>query len=306
MLKGKSLLFPFFLESQSMKLTVRIILAFLLAALGISYFSHCFDFELKLYETKLTPYFFSGIVARVLLALYFVTAIFWLLGKFSKFLSLLTLLLLAIPLYFGVWHNIEPQIIEIDAFNYFPSWFPVPILVIGLVATIISFYISSPSTTNAHWLKLVKYTLATGSVVIVFVVNPLFLDEFTDESRIFDSTEIGEVELAEKTTYPQLRAYFSTSCPYCEMASKRLKLLEKNYRGFPEVKLYFLGDEERVQWFFDDTHTQFDYEIMETGRFLRITGGSFPQFIYMNQSQAKLMYSGRTFNYGSPKTILAN
>jgi len=141
---------------------------------------------------------------------------------------------------------------------------------------------------------------------VVFVVHPLFLDEFTDESNKFEMGQIGEVELDKKIPSPQLRAYFSTSCPYCEMASKRLKVLEKNYQGFPQVKLYFLGDEERVQWFFEDTRTKFDYEIMETGTFLRITGGSFPKFVYLNQEEGKLLYTGRTFNYGSPKIISAN
>jgi len=289
-----------------MKLIIRITLALLLVLVGASFFSHCFDFELKLYETNLTPYFYSGVVARIVLSLYFVLAVFWLAGKPSKFLSILTLLWMLLPLYFIVIDKSQSQIIQVSALSFLPSFSEVPLLLAGVVLACISFVFKMRSFTSSLWLQLTKYIVAAGSVAVVFVVHPLFLDEFTDESNKFEMGQIGEVELDKKIPSPQLRAYFSTSCPYCEMASKRLKLLEKNYQGFPQVKLYFLGDEERVQWFFEDTRTKFDYEIMETGTFLRITGGSFPKFVYLNQEEGKLLYTGRTFNYGSPKIISAN
>ena len=59
-----------------MKLILRLLIVFTFVVLGISFWNHLLDFELKLYETHLTPYVFSGFLARLLLSLYFVLALF--------------------------------------------------------------------------------------------------------------------------------------------------------------------------------------------------------------------------------------
>ncbi len=286
-----------------MKLIARIYIVIALSTLGFLFFQSCFDFELKLYETGLTSYFISGIVARILLSLYFVLSVFWLLGKANRIIKLLSAILFFIPLYFFLFDSLQNEIIvNYMAFNV-TKWIQVPLILLGLISLFFASKSGREFLPQKLWIKLTKYLFATGLVVLVFVINPLFLDEFTDESQAFVTTEILQGDLGEIAKKTELRAYFSTSCQYCEMASKKLMLLQKKYSGFPEVKLYFFGSQEGVNWFLEDTKTEFEYEIMETEKFLKITSGSFPKFISIKDSSANLLYSGRTFNYLSPQII---
>ena len=286
-----------------MKFIARFYIALLFGLIGFSFFQNCFDFELKLYETWLSPYFVSGIISRILLSFYFVVSVFWIFGKSCKLVSVVSIILALIPIYFFVFDSIRDEIIAINPILNLPSTFQIVLPLIGLFSVFVVSKRPLKILEGNLWATLTKYVLSVAMITIVFVVNPLFLDEFTDESAPFSSTEIQQIDLGEIGNRPEISAYFSTSCPYCEMASKRLKLLERNYSGFPEVKLFFLGSQERVNWFFEDTRTKFNYEILETEHFLRVTEGSFPKFIYFNKGEAALFYSGRTFNYYTPYSI---
>ena len=286
-----------------MNFIVKSYITIILGITGFSLVQNCFEFELKLYETYLTPYFLSGVVARVVLSLYFVIALFWMFGKASRIIKIATLFLVSLPIYFFVFDVLKDEIIVLSTLFNFSSGLQIPFFLLGFVAVIFAGKNSFSFLPNHLWVPLTKYFCSIGMIVIVFVANPLFLDEFTDESQPFGSAKILESELGEISTDTELRAYFSTSCPYCEMAGKRLMLLKKNYANFPRVKLYFLGTQEGVDWFFEDTKTEFDFEIMETEQFLRITSGSFPKFIHIKNGTPNLLYSGRTFNYLSPNII---
>lgn len=280
-------------------------IAGILFLLGFTFFQNCFEFELKLYESHLTSYYFAGLSARILISLYFVATSFWLLQPRTKLLKPVTFVLFMIAIYLELMSMLTDPIIQMDMLIFIPSFLHIWVLIVGVVMLSIFGTKKTPNHSKARVWLVSNLVLSAGAVAIVFILNPLFLDEFTNESQPFGSTEILETDLEDMERKSELRAYFSTSCPYCEMASKRLMVLSKNYPNFPPVKLYFFGSQEGVDWFLEDTKTEFDFEIMETEQFLRITSGSFPKFIHIKNGSPNLLYSGRTFNYLSPDVISA-
>ncbi len=269
-----------------------------LLIISIFLFINFTQFELKTYESGVSSYFYSGIVSRISISLLIVCSIFLFLHKASKLITILSITSLAlagfiifiepsnpfISLYYGLLISSKIKLATLFILSFF-----------GLILTY--FY---PHRKKLKRLPIVisKYLLTIGLVTVLFAFNPLFPEEFQDISikslTKNQQTALKEIEATESN---KLIAFFTTSCPYCELAAKKLTLLSKNEPLFPEIIIYFAGSEEGVASFFQDTETNFDYEIIKTKTFLQITEGSFPKMVLFSKEKNPIYLSGRSFNY---------
>lgn len=269
-----------------------------LLLISIFLFNDFTQFELKTYESGISSYFFSGIFSRLIISLLLICSVFLWFHKSNKLISVIAIVTIAVVGYilfidsgnsdvslnYGTLISSKIKLIILFLFSFF-----------GLV---LSYFYPHKKKLNSLPIILSKHILSIGLVTVLFAFNPLFPEEFQDISikSLTESQQDGIAKI-EATDSNKLMAFFTTSCPYCELAAKKLTLLSKNEQEFPEVKIYFAGSEEGVANFFKDTKTRFDYQLIETKTFLQITKGSFPKMIFYSKDKSPIYLSGRSFNY---------
>jgi thiol-disulfide isomerase/thioredoxin len=288
-----------------MKIILRLLIGVLLLFIGFSLSYDCSNFELKLYELNFTSFYFSGIIARILIILYFVVGIFLILHRTTKalFFSAFALIFLIISFFF--YDTFTQEIIVFNPLIIFNKSITIILLFLSVVLLFFSFSREELIKLKKLPIKISKYLLSLGAIVFVFVSNPVFVEEFqelTEASFVYEEDSLKALNQSDPN---ELAAFFSTACPYCELAAKRLMVLSKQNKNFPKIKVYFIGSEEGIEWFFEETNTRFEYQVLKQEDFLNITSGSYPKFILFNNSEPSLYYSGRTFNYTTP-TILSS
>jgi thiol-disulfide isomerase/thioredoxin len=279
-----------------MKLFLSISLSFILAITGVYYFNNCNTLELKIYETGISNYFLSGICSRILISLYFVIAILILFKNKSTLIKITTLLILIVPIYFSIYDELNDEFFRISILkNNLLSIF---IYLIGLI--LFRLYIKKLPKKKSF--IILQYVISIIVITFLFIKNPLFPEEFLNLSEIYPSDKTEHITKINKNKY-QIIAFFSTACPYCEKASKKLKILQRKNPNFSNTKIYFIGTENGVKTFFNETNTLFNYEIINIKTFIDITNGSYPKFVVIKDSIPKLILDGRSFNYLAPSLI---
>lgn len=256
------------------------------------------EFELKTYESGISSYFFSGIISRLLLCILIVSAVFIFLHRANKAIPIIAIVSLSI-IGFVVFFGSNNSIISLTPSFIFSSKLKLAsVFILSYFGLILTYFYPHRKKLKSLSLVLSKYILSIGLITVLFAFNPLFPEEFQDISiKSLTNNQQKALLKIEATESDKLMAFFTTSCPYCELAAKKLSLLAKNESHFPEIFIYFAGSEEGVASFFQDTKTKFDYQLIETNTFLKITEGSFPKMIVYSKDKSPVYLSGKSFNY---------
>lgn len=264
------------------------------------------DFELKTYESGIASYYFSGIVSRLIPSLIAVCGVFLFFHKSSKFISSVSIFSLLLAGFVLFIEPSEAQIALPLAFIFTSKLKLMLLFGLSFIGLILTYFYPHHKKMKGLPVVISKFVLAIGLVTIIFAFHPLFPEEFQDitTKSLNETQELG----IEKLNAPSktLLAFFTTSCPYCEQAARKLSLLAKKEANFPEIKIYFAGTEEGVSDFFKYTHTSFPYQIIPQGHFMEITEGSFPKMLIYAQDGSPIYLSGRSFNYAAPQLIIDN
>jgi len=276
-----------------------------LLIISIFLFNNFAQFELKTYESGISSYFLSGIVSRISVSLLVVCGIFLILHKASKLISTISIVTLALV---GCIVFLKPSnsIITLTYGFFISSKFKLAALfVLSVFGIILTYFYPRRKSLKKLPVVISKYLLSIGLITVLFAINPLFPEEFQDISikSLTKNQQDGMMNI-EANESNKLMAFFTTSCPYCELAAKKLSLLSRNEPEFPEIKIYFAGTEEGVANFFNDTKTDFNYQIIEIETFLKITEGSFPKMILYSTKNSPIYLSGRSFNYAAVNVIM--
>lgn len=157
--------------------------------------------------------------------------------------------------------------------------------------------------TQSKWLKRSMVLLA---FVPAFIFNPFFMDELIFNEGIPENSEVAEeVAIVTNENFIEsnkegkhLVAFFTSGCPHCKMAAKRLKASSR-IDGFPEVDVFFVGDKSGVEYFFTTTNTWFENSILPVDQFFKLSGGRFPTFFFYDNGKVTHHWTGRTFTYGT-------
>ena len=115
--------------------------------------------------------------------------------------------------------------------------------------------------TPFRWLILCLTVMA--STIAVFLISPP--DNLTSNSdpeqnlqqELFDSMlDDAPLESLHLREGKQVVCFFSTSCDYCQMAARKLSLMQQFY-GFPEenITYLFMGNEESIGGFYEQSES---------------------------------------------------
>ena len=155
--------------------------------------------------------------------------------------------------------------------------------------------------TPFRWLVLCLIIMA--STIGVFVASPP--DNLTSNSdpeqnlqmelfnEMLDDAPLDALNLGEGK---QVICFFSTSCEVCQMAARKLSLMQQFY-GFPadRITYIFMGNEEGMAKFYDQSESVSYRGVLysDVVRLLKVINGKFPVIVLLDNGQVVREYGYR-------------
>ena len=158
--------------------------------------------------------------------------------------------------------------------------------------------------TPFRWLILCLIVMA--STIAVFVISPpdnltsnadpeqnLQLELFNE---MLDDAPLDALNLREGK---QVICFFSTSCDYCQMAARKLSLMQQFY-GFPKesITYLFMGNEESIAKFYEESGSAQYRDVLypDVARLLKAINGNFPVVVLLEDGEVVHEYGFRNMN----------
>lgn len=153
------------------------------------------------------------------------------------------------------------------------------------------------------------------STVSVFVASPP--DNFTSDYNLDHNlqTELFDAMLDDEPLCSlnlregkQVVCFFSTGCEYCQLAARKLSLMQRFY-GFPEesVTYLFFGNEESVAKFYELSESTRYREVLypDVERMLKAVDGNLPTIVFLDDGVAVHEYGYRNMDEEEVKAFFA-
>lgn len=167
--------------------------------------------------------------------------------------------------------------------------------------------------TPFRWLILCLTVMI--STIAVFLISPP--DNLTSNSdpeqnlqtelfnEMLDDAPLDSLSLREGK---QVVCFFSTSCDYCQMAARKLSLMQQFY-GFPKenITYLFMGNEESIDGFYEQSESTRYRDVLypDVARLLKAINGNFPVIVFLEDGEVVFEYGFRNMNEDEIKTFMA-
>ncbi len=285
---------------------IRLILGCLLIYQGYKNLFPIEDFEYRLIEQHLSNWLTAPILSRILIGLHFITGLFLILKIDPHKIFIKILIGIVVLNIFDItWEILVSTKIIRSCYGCIAESNLFITILVDLVFITGAYVLLKYSDRSDLKFKWHKYLLMFLIIPLPFIFNPVFPNDFIDVSNTFsEHLDIAKVKkLNKEINYDKLIrgekliAFFSTSCPYCQISAKKMAVAN-TIGNFPSVFIIFLGDEEGVKYFFDSSNTNFEYATTQNSTdFFEISGVSLPSISYLKEGVIKKKWNGRTFNY---------
>ena len=158
--------------------------------------------------------------------------------------------------------------------------------------------------TPFRWLILILAIMASS--IGVFVASPP--DNYTPNynpdhnlqterfDTMLDEAPLDSLNLREGK---QVVCFFSTGCDYCQMAARKLSLMQQFY-GFPEenITYLFVGNEEGIEKFYGQPESARYRDVLypDVTRLLKAVDGNMPTIVFLENGEVVHEYGFRNMN----------
>lgn len=165
-----------------------------------------------------------------------------------------------------------------------------------------------------RWLVLGLTVLV--STIGVFVASPP--DNYTSAyapeqhlqvelfNALLDTEPFNSLSLNEGK---QVICFYSTGCEYCQMAARKLSLMQQFY-GFPKenITFIFIGNEEGIERFYEQSESARyrNVWVEDVRNLLKITDGNFPVVVLLDNGEVVHEYGFRNMNEAEIRAFMVS
>ena len=155
--------------------------------------------------------------------------------------------------------------------------------------------------TPFRWLILCLAVMASS--IAVFVVSPP--DNLTSNSNPEQNLQMGlfnemlddaPLDALNMGEGKQVICFFSTSCEVCQMAARKLSLMQQFY-GFPKenITYLFMGNEEGITGFYEQSESAQYRNVLypDMARLLKAVNGNLPVIVFLEDGKVVHEYGFR-------------
>lgn len=181
-----------------------------------------------------------------------------------------------------------------------------------LLVLFLLIYRNEGRKTLFRWLFLCLAIIA--SAVAVFVVSPP--DNYTSnydpdqnlQVEIFDEMlNKAPLDSLDLQKGKQVVCFFSSSCDYCQMAARKLSLMQQFY-GFPpeNVTCLFMGNEEGMAKFYEESESVLYRNVLfpDVTLLLKAVNGNLPTIVFLEDGAVVHEYGFRNMNEAEIKAFM--
>lgn len=271
-------------------------------------------FEIYVYSYQIFSLNFSLLVARVAIIIELVLGICLIANVLHRLiwwgsmvmLGIYTLLLLY-ALYIGRTDSCH-------CFGDFLQLDPKQSLIKNTVLMLLFLLLYKMESWNTPFRWLILSLAVMASSIGVFVASPPdnytsnFLPEHNLQVELFnemlDEAPLASLSLREGK---QIVCFFSTGCDYCQMAARKLSLMQQFY-GFPEDRItyLFIGNEEGIIKFYVQSESAQYRDVLhpDVVRLLKTVNGNLPTIVFMENGEVVYEYGFRNMNEAEIKDYM--
>lgn len=182
-----------------------------------------------------------------------------------------------------------------------------------LMVLLLSIYKMESLKTPFRWLILVLAVMV--STIGVFVASPP--DNLTRNAdpeqnlqmELFDEMlDDAPLDSLNLTEGKQVVCFFSTGCEYCQMAARKLSLMQQ-FNGFPEgnITYLFMGEEEGIERFYvQSASARYRDVLYPDARMLKAVNGNFPVVVFLEDGEVVREYGFRNMDEAEIKAFMAS
>jgi methylamine utilization protein MauE len=256
-------------------------------------------FEYTFVDLGISNWYLSPFIARLLIAFEFLIGVLLILNialkRFTYKLGIITLLVFCVYLILQL--IISGNKGNCGCFGTTIYMSPAKALLknILMLALFVVLYIFHIGFGYGRFSKLIVIIISLVSIALPFILNPVELDYSKAYLNKPENNYKIELDTLYNNAYlntppkelskgKHIISFMSLTCPHCRIAAKKIHILnEKN----PAIPFYFVlnGENDKLQTFFDDTHTENIPHCMLKGHsFVYLGGVSLPSIFLVNNS----------------------
>ena len=168
--------------------------------------------------------------------------------------------------------------------------------------------------TPFRWLILILAIMASS--IAVFVISPPdnLTSNFDPEQNLqvelfdemLDAAPLDSLNLREGK---QVVCFFSTSCEFCQLAARKLSLMQQFY-GFSEddITYVLMGNEEGIEKFYEQSESARYHDVLypDVARLLKAVNGNLPVIVFLEDGNLVYECGFRNMNEAEIKTFMAS
>ena len=166
--------------------------------------------------------------------------------------------------------------------------------------------------TPFRWL-LLSLSIIVSTTGVFLISPPDNYADYTSEhnlqvelfNEMLDESPLDQLNLREGK---QIICFFSTSCDYCQMAARKLTLMQQFY-GFPPKRITyaFIGSKGAIKRFFDqsDSERYRTLHYSDVAAFLKAVNGNLPVVVLLQDGEVVHEYGFRNMDEEEIKAFMA-
>ena len=167
--------------------------------------------------------------------------------------------------------------------------------------------------TPFRWLILCLAIMV--STIVVFVISPpdnytpSYESEQNLQEDLFDEMlDVSPLDSLNLRDGKQVVCFFSTGCEYCQMAARKLSLMQQ-FNNFPadRITYVFMGSEEGIAQFYENSESAQYRNVLypDVVRLLKAINGAFPTLVFMDNGEPIHEYGLRNMREEEIKVFMA-
>ncbi len=294
---------------MSLKLKCAFVLKMLLGVLfGISAILKFIDidkFELYVFSYGILSLNMSYLFARMCIGFELFLSMFLIINIYNKFFIRLTLYSLIGFTLFLLYAYFIGRTDNCHCFGEYLKFDPLQSILKNLVLIFFTLlcWNGKPYHFHLKWyfILLIGLTPFVGTCIAsppdnfmkppsMFLFNTELFDAYVSEDGILDSTHIGKGK--------KMVMFYSVSCKYCKLSARKISLIQERSQ-ISEDHFYtvFIGEERDLSDFYEKTESKkFPSSFLNPDDFLRLTYGSMPVIVLVEEGKIKEVFNYRTLS----------
>jgi thiol-disulfide isomerase/thioredoxin/uncharacterized membrane protein YphA (DoxX/SURF4 family) len=277
------------------KETLRLLIGVLFITTAVLKLLSIDEFELYIYSFGIFNYLSVTVLARLVIAFEFLMGMFFILKQFYRQTWRLMQLTLIGFTFFLIYVALFRNDTNCHCFGDFVKLNPLHSILKNVITMALLLFIRKESDYQFRFRKWIIGACFAVAVIVPFVVFPMdaLYNKFKSPD---DPINIAAFEkLQQDTTLHDfnieqgnyLVAFYISKCKFCKLSMKKVNtIVEKHNLDIDKIKIFISGSDEGIETFKNEI-ALLDYQFFNISIYqsLNITSGSFPTFLYIQDSE---------------------